>query len=178
MEVIQSTKLIIPLLGLALLQPGLVYAEKDKGHKQDNNMLMQHVDPMGEPITASILMGKNVKDKNGRDIGEVEELIVNRTGRITHAILSFGGFMGVGDDLIPVPWSAFELKRDLVVTPQDSPLTLAVSEETIKNAPRLRTPQYPLTASGITALDRANEYFEDKVTKEHKDWKQPGKKSG
>ncbi|ALP53888.1 hypothetical protein Tel_12505 [Candidatus Tenderia electrophaga] len=165
--------LVIPVCSLVLLLPAFAYADKDKDME---HKMMMSVDHMGEPITVDILIGKNVKDSEGRDIGEVETLIINRTGRITHAVLSFGGFMDIGDDLIPIPWSVFELDRNLVATPQDSPLQLRVTKQRLGDAPRINEPTHPLPGHEITKLDQANAYFKDEIKERHKEWKRAHKK--
>lgn len=171
---------IIPLLGMTLLSPGLSLADKHKGDKDKDHekWAMMHVDPMGEPITADILIGKNVKDSTGKDVGEVEVLIINRVGRITHAVVSFGGVMGIGDDLIPIPWPLFKLDRELVVTPQDSPLQLTINTQLLSDAPRISEPQFPLPGHEVTKLDQANSYFKDEIMEQHKKWKRSHGKSG
>lgn len=167
--------LVISLCSLALLLPAFANAEQHKGKDKEHKMMMS-VDHMGEPITADILIGKNVKDSEGRDIGEVEALIINRTGRITHAVLSFGGFMDIGDELIPIPWPVFELDRNLVATPQDSPLQLRVTKQRLGDAPRINEPTHPLPGHDITKLDQANAYFKDEIMERHEEWKRAHKK--
>ena len=46
-----------------------------------------------------------VYDAHGKRIGKVERLMIDKlTGRIAYAILSFGGFLGIGDRYHPLPW--------------------------------------------------------------------------
>jgi hypothetical protein len=43
----------------------------------------------------------------GENIGKLEELMIDvLTGRVAYAVLSFGGFLGIGDKLFALPWSA------------------------------------------------------------------------
>src|SRR5690348_18019445 len=52
------------------------------------------------------LIGDPVVDREGNDIGRIEELMVDvATGRVAYAVLSFGGFLGFGDKLFAIPWS-------------------------------------------------------------------------
>jgi hypothetical protein len=49
---------------------------------------------------------KSAKLARGERIGKVERLMIDKlTGRIAYAILSFGGFLGIGADHYPIPWS-------------------------------------------------------------------------
>lgn len=80
-------------------------------------------------LRASELIGYRVVNPQGKDLGEIEELVIGRqSGRVRYAVLSFGGFLDIGDDLFPIPLNAMILNRD------DNTLVLGVSEETFANA--------------------------------------------
>lgn len=70
-------------------------------------------------LGASTLIHDKVVNLSGEDIGRIEELMVDvTTGRIAYAVLSFGGFMGIGNKLFALPWSALtvdEAKKRFVV---------------------------------------------------------------
>jgi sporulation protein YlmC with PRC-barrel domain len=70
-------------------------------------------------LGASTLIHDKVVNLSGEDIGCIEELMVDvTTGRIAYAVLSFGGFMGIGNKLFALPWSALtvdEAKKRFVV---------------------------------------------------------------
>ncbi len=58
-------------------------------------------------LGASTLIRDKVVNLSGEDIGHIEELMVDvTTGRIAYAVLSFGGFMGIGNKLFAQPWAA------------------------------------------------------------------------
>ena len=64
------------------------------------------------------------------DLGKIEHLMINlANGRIACAVLSFGGFPGMGDKLFAIPWSA------LTVDTVDKQFILNVDKELIKGAP-------------------------------------------
>ena len=55
---------------------------------------------------ASEVIGSKVKNQKGEDLGKVEELVIEpSTGSIDYAVISFGGFLGMGDKLFAVPFS-------------------------------------------------------------------------
>lgn len=57
-------------------------------------------------LSASTLEGDPVVDTHGRDVGRVEELMIDvQTGAVAYVVLSFGGFLGIGDKLFAIPWS-------------------------------------------------------------------------
>ena len=58
---------------------------------------------------ASKLIGQDVRDVAGKDIGEIQDLVVDVTNsRVQYVVLSFGGMMGVGDKLFAFPVSALQ----------------------------------------------------------------------
>ena len=58
----------------------------------------------------SQLIGMNVRDAQGRGIGEIEDLVVDlQNGRVQYAVLGFGGFLGLGEKLFAFPMSAFKV---------------------------------------------------------------------
>ena len=50
--------------------------------------------------------GTNVYRSNGERIGEIERIMLEkRSGKVAYAVMSFGGFLGFGDDYYPLPWA-------------------------------------------------------------------------
>ena len=67
--------------------------------------------PMAERETIPSLIasdqveGTAVYDARGKRIGKVERLVIDKpSGRVAYAILTFGGFLGIGADRYPIPW--------------------------------------------------------------------------
>ena len=57
-------------------------------------------------ILGSRVNGTPVFNKEGERIGHVDDLSIERgTGRVVYAIMSFGGFLGIGEKFHPLPWS-------------------------------------------------------------------------
>jgi sporulation protein YlmC with PRC-barrel domain len=70
-------------------------------------------------LGATTLIHDKVVNLSGQDIGRIEELMIDvTTGRVAYAVLTFGGFMGFGNKLFALPWSAItvdEVKKRFVV---------------------------------------------------------------
>ena len=61
-------------------------------------------------LSASSLKGDKVVNHQGDDLGEIQEIMIDLDrGRIAFAVLSFGGFLGMGDKLFAIPWQAFSV---------------------------------------------------------------------
>jgi len=56
-------------------------------------------------IASDRVEGTAVRRANGERIGHIERLMIDKiTGKVSYAILSFGGFLGMGASLLPLPW--------------------------------------------------------------------------
>lgn len=61
-------------------------------------------------VSAGSMTGDSVRNGGGEDLGKVQELMLDvHSGSIAYAVLSFGGFLGMGDKLFAVPWKALTL---------------------------------------------------------------------
>jgi sporulation protein YlmC with PRC-barrel domain len=90
---------------------------------------------------ADTLMGNDVYNKDGEDLGDIKEFMIDMaTGRVAYAVLSFGGLLGMGDKLFAVPWQALTL--DTV----EKRFTLNVPKATLKDAPGFDKDQWPSMA--------------------------------
>ena len=60
-------------------------------------------------ISASKVQGTNVYNTDGDSLGEVYDVMIDkRSGKVAYAIMSFGGFLGVGEDYHPLPWNTLK----------------------------------------------------------------------
>jgi sporulation protein YlmC with PRC-barrel domain len=87
---------------------------------------------------ASKVIGAAVKNQTDEKLGKVDNLMVDlEAGRIVHVILSSGGFLGVGDDLTPMPPSAFRY------TATDNILVAKATKDALTRGPRFKTSEWP-----------------------------------
>jgi sporulation protein YlmC with PRC-barrel domain len=89
-------------------------------------------------LAASTLTGDSVRNAAGEDLGTIDEIMIDiPTGRIAYAVLSFGGFLGMGDKLFAVPWSALKVDED------EKCFILNVDKRTIEQAPGFDKNNWP-----------------------------------
>ena len=51
---------------------------------------------------------------NGDNIGQIERVMIDKiSGKVANAVMSFGGFLGIGEDYYPLPWSVLTYKKGL-----------------------------------------------------------------
>jgi len=81
-------------------------------------------------VLASKLIGESVINRQNEDLGKIHELVIDAEhGRIAYAVLSFGGFLGLGNKLFAMPWTAFEFAS------LENKLVINVDKEKLKGAP-------------------------------------------
>src|SRR5215212_4983254 len=69
--------------------------------------------PGPEVMAASDFEGEDVVNRQGETLGDIEEIMLDvRSGRIAYAVLSAGGFLGIGEKYFAIPWSALTLDTD------------------------------------------------------------------
>lgn len=69
--------------------------------------------PGPEVMGADTLLGNDVYSQNDEDLGDIKEIMLDmRTGKVSYAVLSYGGFLGVGEKLFAVPWQALKLDTE------------------------------------------------------------------
>jgi sporulation protein YlmC with PRC-barrel domain len=87
----------------------------------------------GQQINAFMvekIVGSKVMNLKGETLGKIENLVVDiDTGRIVYAVLESGGFWGIGDKLLPVPWES------LAALPSEGIFFLNQSKEQLAKAP-------------------------------------------
>ena len=89
-------------------------------------------------LSASTLKGDSVVNAKEEKLGTIEELMIDLDrGCIAYAVLSFGGFLGMGDKLFAIPWNA--LKVDTI----EKRFVLNVAKERLEMAPGFDKDNWP-----------------------------------
>ena len=89
-------------------------------------------------LSASSLASDDVYDPKGEKLGSVKEIMLDtRAGKISYVVLSFGGFLSIGEKLFAVPWGA------LTVDTENKRLVMDTNEDRLKEAPGLDADNWP-----------------------------------
>lgn len=76
-------------------------------------MAKTHATTYPHVLSASSICKDSVRNRDGEDLGNVHELMIDlTTGRIAYAVLSFGGFLGMGDKLFAIPFAALNIDSE------------------------------------------------------------------
>ena len=65
----------------------------------------EHIHETGQLIAAEKVRGTAVYNSAGDNLGSIHDLMIDkRAGRVAYAVMSFGGFLGIGEKFHPLPW--------------------------------------------------------------------------
>jgi len=99
-------------------------------------------------LAASTLAGDSVKNSAGEDLGKLDEIMIDiPSGRIAYAVLSFGGFLRMGNKLFAVPWSVLRVDED------QKCFTLEIDKAALENAPGFDQDNWPDMADTTWGAD-------------------------
>jgi sporulation protein YlmC with PRC-barrel domain len=103
-----SASLVLPLAVDVGAQTRTAPRESDQKDRDRQTWMM----PQGA-VESKKVIGARIKDASGKDIGEIEQLIVSQNdGKVTHAVIGAGGLAGVGEKKVVVPWSDVKMRQD------------------------------------------------------------------
>lgn len=89
-------------------------------------------------LSATSLEDNDVVNTEGQSLGNIEDFMIDLdNGRVSYAVLSFGGFLGVGDKLFAIPWDS------LHVDTTNERFVLDVPKEKLENAPGFDKSNWP-----------------------------------
>lgn len=97
--------------------------------------------------TADVL-GKVVKSPNLEKLGKIEEIVLDKlSGQCRYIVLSFGGFMGFGDDYFAFPWKSFSYNKE------EACFILNVDKEKLKKENGFNKDTWPDMTSWEISID-------------------------
>lgn len=81
-------------------------------------------------IASDKVEGTNVYRSNGDHIGHIERVMIDkRSGKVAYAVMNFGGFLGIGEESYPLPWSVLTYNERL------GGYEVNIGEEQLRGAP-------------------------------------------
>jgi PRC-barrel domain len=99
---------------------------------------MERVDETTSLISAEKVNGTNVYNTAGDELGEIDDVMIDKqSGRIAYAVMSFGGFLGMGERYHPLPWAT--LKYDT----RQGGYVVGLTKEQLEKAPTFARNETP-----------------------------------
>ena len=127
------------------------YEDRDTYGMYKTNLIRDGSEEQGpgpDLMGADTLIGNDVYNHNEEDLGDIKEIMLDvRSGRVSYAVLSCGGFLSMGEKLFAVPWNALTL--DTV----NKRFILNVEKERLENAPGFDKDNWPNMADESWATE-------------------------
>lgn len=99
----------------------------------DNGLRARDLDKResGNLIGSDKVEGTSVYSYADEKIGTIERVMIDKlSGKVAYAVMSFGGFLGIGDDYYPIPWTTLRYDEELGGYRAD------LTKDQLENAPR------------------------------------------
>lgn len=107
----------------------------------------------GNLIGSDKVEGTDVYDANNEAIGSIQRVMIDkRSGQVSYAVLAFGGFLGMGEELYPLPWNSLTYDTSL------GGYKTNVTEEQLKGAPKYTT-ENDWSWNDRTRLSSVDQYY-------------------
>ena len=107
----------------------------------------------------SKLIGASVYGPDNKSIGKIDDVIVASDGQIKAAVIGVGGFLGVGEKDVAVPFNSLQVMRKADSSSIDK-ITVTYTKDQLKNAPKFAYYQAPnsrsTTGSGLNSLSKGS----------------------
>jgi len=89
-------------------------------------------------LSATKMIGNKIMNTEGEQLGTIKDLMIDLDeAQIAYVVLSFGGFLGLGDKLFAIPLEA------LTFIAEDETVILDVDKEVLRNAPGFDKDHWP-----------------------------------
>ncbi|MDP3560339.1 MAG: PRC-barrel domain-containing protein [Legionellaceae bacterium] len=89
-------------------------------------------------VNVNDVISLKVENNQGKDLGKIEAIMLHKvSGKVAYLVLTYGGFLGMGNKLFALPWDVFtyDATRDC--------LMISLSEEKLKNSPGFDKANWP-----------------------------------
>jgi hypothetical protein len=117
------------LAGTYLSGAGCFSGERKKTKEQQMAETLERRET-ANMIGSDKVEGTNVYRSNGDKIGQIERIMLDKlSGKVAYAVMSFGGFLGMGHEHYPVPWSLLKYNTSL------GGYEVNISDQQLKGAP-------------------------------------------
>lgn len=158
--------IVVPALATALVVASAAGFAQTSPPRSDIEFVT--VQPAGQ-WSAGQFIGSPVTNEAGENIGDVNDVLFDKTGRVSTAVIGVGGFLGIGEKSVAVPFGALTFTAD---SAGKRVVTVALSKEQLQAAPAFQPTEKTVYMRakeqagelGQQALDKAGE-LRDKAAK-------------
>jgi len=102
-------------------------------------------------MRAGELIGTAVNNEAGEEIGEINEILLTKDGKVAAAVIGVGGFLGMGEREVAVKFESLRLTQD---ANGDPVVSISATKESLSAAPEWRWSRTGTTGKGTTPADK------------------------
>ncbi len=167
-------RIVILLVSVAFVSTALAQTgaqkkdqKKDQAVQQKQQMHQQQAGAQSQSIQASKIMGQTVRNRQNQEIGEITDLVLDiRQGQVKYAVMSFGGFLGMGDKLTAIPYDKLQTQvRGTAGRVQEVNLILNVEEGELRQAPSFEKNEWEAQQQRTEQWSKEVDQYWEKATK-------------
>lgn len=105
-------------------------------------------------VNANNVIGVDVKNNQNENLGEIEAIMLDKaTGQVAYVVLSYGGFLGMGDKLFALPWHIFFYDES------DDCFKISLAKDKLEQSPGFDKNHWP-DMSSATWRNSINSYYD------------------
>lgn len=125
-------------------------------NQQQSGQRQQSLEQAAPLKVSDDLIGKEVQNRQGEDLGDVHDVVLGPDGQISYIILSHGGILGVGGDLYPVPKDAitYNTQNDVVMLNMDKAKLEQAPKIQENDLAQLKNPEYTQQVHGYYGVEQ------------------------
>lgn len=153
--------IVLPALAAALVIASASAFAQTSPPPAGSDVEFVTVQPPGQWSTGQFV-GEAVTNQAGENIGDINDVLFDKTGRISTVVIGVGGFLGIGEKSVAVPFSALSFTAD---SAGKRVVMVPLSKERLQAAPAFQPTEKTVymraqdqaVGMGQTALDKAGE---------------------
>jgi sporulation protein YlmC with PRC-barrel domain len=167
-----KTTVITTLAAVVIFASAAGFAQTTPPTGPRTNEAFVTVQPEGQWL-ASRFVGQSVINQAGQNIGDINDLLFDKTGRISTVVVGVGGFLGMGEKSVAIPFGSLSFTADGT---GERVVTIPFSKEQLETAPNFQPTEKTVymrakeqaSDMGHKAMDEARE-LKDKVDQKIED---------